>query len=74
MTNEEMDGKILEAIRGGCLRAMALQEILKLGPGMAQMRAVNYSLQRLKNRGSIYYDRSYPDPGWRIVRVEGRTA
>ena len=69
-----MDAKVLEAIRGGCLRAMALQEILKMGPGMAQMRAVNYSLQRLKNRGSIYYDRSYPDPGWRIVRVEGRTA
>ncbi len=52
---EEMDAKVLEAVRAGVNRAGAVQGHLGLVPDQTAMRLVDRSLQRLRKRGAIKY-------------------
>ena len=65
MSNEELDDKVLGAIKAGKTRATAIQKHLLLGP-MA-LRDLDRSLQRLRRKGFIVYDRAGPisSLGWR---------
>ena len=65
MSNEELDDKVLGAIKAGRTRATAIQKHLQLGP-MA-LRDLDRSLQRLRRKGFIVYDRAGPisSLGWR---------
>ncbi len=65
MTNEELDAKVLEAIRGGRTRAGAIQAHLSVG-----YRDVDLSLQRLRRRGFIEYGTASRETaffGWRAT-------
>lgn len=67
MTNEELDAKVLEAIRSGKTRAGAIQAHLKM-PGVHVMREMDRSLQRLRRRGLIEYGgEGVATRGWRAV-------
>jgi hypothetical protein len=67
MTNEELDAKVLEAIRGGKTRAGAVQSHLEM-PGITGGRDIDRSLQRLRRRGFIEYGTASREAtffGWR---------
>jgi len=69
MTNEELDAKVLEAIRGGKTRAGAVQAHLKM-PDITGTRDIDKSLQRLRRRGFIQYGDASRETtffGWRVV-------
>jgi len=66
MTNEELDAKVLEAIRVGVSRAGLIRDGLDEG---ASMRDVDKSLQRLRRRGFIQYGDASRETtffGWRL--------
>jgi len=65
VTKEELDVKVLEAIRSGLNRAGAVQTRLHVG-----FRDVDLSLQRLRRRGLIEYGAASRETaffGWRVV-------
>ena len=61
-TNEEIDVKVLEAIRSGKTRASAIQ--VHIGTGVVGNRDVDRSLQRLRKKKQAVYT---SPKGWKAV-------
>lgn len=75
MTNEELDAKVLEAIRGGKTRACVVLAHLKMSnithreARIIGYRDVDRSLQRLRRRGLIEYGAASRETkffGWHV--------
>ena len=70
MTNEELDAKVLEAIRGGKTRAcVVLAHITHREARIIGYRDVDRSLQRLRRRGLIEYGAASRETkffGWHV--------
>lgn len=68
MTNDELDTKVLEAIRSGKTRASAVQAHLGLEKSRQAILDVDRSLQRLRKRELIRYGGPGTTfSGWRLV-------
>jgi hypothetical protein len=70
VTNEQLDDRVLQAVREGFTRATAIHRHIKI----CHVTAIVRSLQRLRGRGRVVYDRSGPvsSLGWRIAEKGGK--
>ena len=67
---DELDAKVLAAVAAGnnrlvkVAKACGIQGLAAISNDHPQTRAVDRSLQRLRNAGKITYDST---PGWKVV-------